>query len=183
MKISDDVAQIAKIINDGGVVAYPTEAVFGLGCRADDEGAIQRVLQIKQRSPDKGMLLIAHELSQLDAYIEPLSESQQLKIKSATIPTTWIVPALQTVSSLLTGQYKSLGIRIIQHQASKQLCQLLKQPLVSTSANISGQPPAYSLTDIGPELAGLIDAVFDAPTGGYEQPSRIIDITTNAVIR
>lgn len=183
MIVSDDATVIARIAQQGGIIAYPTQAMFGLGCCANDITAINKLLTIKQRSADKGLILLASSLSQLDDYILPLTKNQQQKISQTTRATTWLVPAKPDVSPLLMGQYPTIAIRITQHPPTKTLCQLIDHPITSTSANLSGHPPATSAQEIINIFDNKINALLNSPTGNKQRPSTIIDLLNHHIIR
>ncbi len=169
----------------GDVIAYPTEAVFGLGCDPDNLEAVQRVLDVKTRPQDKGVILIASHFSQLEAYVDKtqLSE-QQWQDVCATWPGpfTWIIPKRQEVSPLLSGGRASLAVRVTAHPTVKALCDAVNKPMVSTSANPSGAEPARNLAQID---AYFGDSVFkvDGVVDIHARPSKITDAVTGKVLR
>lgn len=182
--ICSDVMRAAAAINQGAVVAYPTESVYGLGCDPDAQTAVNKILQIKQRPVEKGLILLASELSQLLPYIDyaALSEQQrQLLVTPQARPTTWLVPISAATPPWICGQFSSVAVRLTAHPVVASLCQLIAKPLVSTSANLSGEPPAQSAEQAA-QLAG-VELVFDGPLGGATQTSQIKDISTGQVIR
>jgi len=182
--ISHKPEDLQSIVLGPGIIAYPTEAVFGLGCIASNDKSIEKLISLKRRSPDKGLILIASGLESLEPYILPLTEKQKRTILSETLhPVTWLVPAKSETSCLLTGTHSSLAIRIIKHPPIRQLCQLLKLPLVSTSANLTGQTSALTSTQVQNQFSGKIDGVLDVETGGLTKPSTIMDLLTKKVIR
>jgi len=166
MLISTDVNEIAAIIQQGGIVAYPTEAVFGLGCDPHNPAAVQRLLALKQRSEAKGLIVIAANIAQLANYIsdditdhgcESDCNSKRV-LKKHTLektvsskqnsPTTWLVPANEKVPKWITGQYSSVAVRISTHPACQQLCLAVAYPIISTSANPSGCEPARDIATL-----------------------------------
>lgn len=174
----------ASALKNGGVIAYPTEAVYGLGCHPLDEAAVSHLLALKQRDPGKGLILISDELSRLEPFLQPLSQSERSKIlKSTSKPTTWIVPSQDWVPSWLTGWHGSLAIRITQHPIAAQLCQLANMPIVSTSANIAGHRAARTSLQVRLQFAGQIDALVSGKTDTSAKPSRICDLKTGAILR
>ncbi|WP_427980522.1 Sua5/YciO/YrdC/YwlC family protein [Agarivorans sp.] len=182
--ICSDVQRAAAAISQGAVLAYPTESVYGLGCDPDSQQAVNRILQIKQRPVEKGLILLASELSQLLPYIDyaALSEQQrQLLVTPQARPTTWLVPISAATPPWICGQFSSVAVRLTAHPVVASLCQLIAKPLVSTSANLSGEPPAQSAEQAA-QLAG-VELVFDGPLGGATQTSQIKDISTGQVIR
>ncbi|MGR9106372.1 MAG: Sua5/YciO/YrdC/YwlC family protein [Gammaproteobacteria bacterium] len=129
----------------GGVLAYPTEAVFGLGCDPDNPDAIQTLLKLKDRSPEKGLILIAAEFQQLLPYIDLSAVRDWNKIlKTWPGPITWLIKARPTVPFRLRGNHESIAVRVTAHPLASSLCRAFGKPLVSTSANPGGAPPAKS---------------------------------------
>ena len=189
MLISHDVAEIATIIQDGGVVAYPTEAVFGLGCDPHNQAAVQRLIALKQRDIDKGVIVIAADVAQVKPYISQSStnlERSQLEQKLSSQqahPTTWLIPASATVPPLIRGQYHSVAVRISTHSACQKLCLAIGHPIVSSSANPAGLTAATDIDTICTYFPAGLDAIFDAPLGNYQQTSVIRDAVSNQVLR
>lgn len=173
----------AAVINSGGVIAYPTEAVFGLGCDPFDELAVARILAIKQRSSNKGLILVASDLQQLEACIAPLSAQQQREIASATEPTSWVVPAHPSLPWYVSGAHQGVAIRLIAHPLIKRLCELLDGPIVSTSANHQGRTPARTALQVRCWLGDDVDYVLPGRTMGLAAPSRIVDLLQQKVLR
>ena len=184
MLISKNPNDIAKIIQQGGVVAYPTEAVFGLGCNPTNQAAVRRLLDIKQRTVDKGLILIAENIEQLSDYINLTSAdiTNKLLLKEQK-PITWLVPSTATAPRWITGKHKSIAIRISQHPACQALCRVCGHSLVSTSANPAQQAPARSKQEVIAYFNHTIDAIFDAPIGEHRTPSEIRDSQTGEIIR
>ncbi|WAF97888.1 Sua5/YciO/YrdC/YwlC family protein [Aeromonas dhakensis] len=176
---------VAALQHDG-VIAYATEAVFGLGCDPDSEAAVQRLLAIKQRPVEKGLILIAADLVQLQDYIDlDLLTSEQLARVEASWPGpfTWIMPARPDTPAWLTGQFDTLAVRVTAHPQVQALCRAFGKPLVSTSANLTGEEPARRLADIGELLASQLAYILPGEVGGQANPSEIKDARTGAVIR
>lgn len=134
----------ARIIAAGGVVAYPTEGVFGLGCDPQNAAAVLRVLSIKNRPLKKGLIVIAAERAQVAAYVSPDPEMEQRIARTWPGPTTWLLPAGPLARPWLTGGSALLAVRVSAHPIAAALCREFGGPIVSTSANLSGKPPARS---------------------------------------
>jgi len=178
------ITDAVDVLKQGGIIAYPTEAVFGLGCLADNTQAIRQLLQLKQRPIDKGLILLAADFSQFEPYISTLNQSILDKLKSTWPgPTTWIVPAASQTSPLIRGQFNSVAIRISAHPIVKALCQQCDKAIISTSANITGQTMTYSVKEVRLQFKDQLDYILDAPLGENKQPSRIIDALTDQIIR
>lgn len=177
--------QSCQLLQQGDVIAYPTEAVFGLGCDPYNQTAVLKILALKNRPIEKGLILIANNFEQLIPYIDlsKVSEQQkQLMLDSWPGAVTWVVPKNKRTPYFLTGQFDSIAIRIPDHPLVRQLCQQFGKPIVSTSANLSGQPPAKTVSDIESQF-GNDFAVLQGETGKRINPSEIRDIKTGEIIR
>jgi L-threonylcarbamoyladenylate synthase len=173
--------KLIQPLQQGGVIAYPTEAVFGLGCDPLNETAVMRLLSLKQRPIDKGLILIAADLSQVADLLLPLSLQQQKHTQASE--TTWIFPAKRTAPKWITGRFNSIAVRITQHPPIKQLCQLVGFALVSTSANLSGQAPAKSAKEVLLQFNDRLDGVLDQEVGMLLKPTEIRDSLSGQVVR
>ena len=164
------------------MLAYPTEGVWGLGCLPDHPDAVRRLLDIKRRDPDKGLILIAARCEDLEPYIHPLDGEQQAKLESPGEPVTWLVPAAESASALLRGTHATQAVRITRHSLCRALC-LEVGALVSTSANPEGTPPAKTSEEVDEMFGSTIDGIVEGPLGGTSGPSEIRDLLTGRVIR
>lgn len=175
-----------SVFKKGGVIAYPTEAVFGLGCDPDNSQAIKKLLKIKSRPVEKGLILLAGDFKQLLPYLD-ISQLSQTQIETALSrwpnSITQVLPAKPNLSPLLTGQFNSIAVRITDHPDVVALCQNTGRPIVSTSANLTGQPPAKTWQQVQQQLANKIDYLLKSDTLGYDSPSQIIDGLTGQVLR
>ncbi|MGO1246210.1 MAG: Sua5/YciO/YrdC/YwlC family protein [Oceanisphaera sp.] len=173
-------------LRQGGVIGYATEAVFGVGCDPDNGDAVQRLLNIKQRPMDKGLVLVAADMSQLLPYLD-LSALPQGRLavilESWPGPNTWIIPAKPEVPSWLKGRFNSLAVRVSAHSQVHDLCLGFNKPLVSSSANKSGEPPARSVSELEQAMGRELDYILPGQTGGLANPSLIRDGITGAVLR
>ncbi len=176
-----DPQEIKPIFNQGGVFAYPTEGVFGLGCDPDNEAAVLKILAFKKRPVNKGLILVASDFSQVEHYLQPLTKEQ----KQFTQPsaTTYIFPALPTAPKWITGDFDSIAIRISKFPLVLDLCESLNSAIVSTSANLSGQEPARTNEEIKNIFGNQIDALFEGETGNAHKPSTIRDSVTGKILR
>ena len=175
-----------EICKAGGVIAYPTEAVFGLGCDPDNQSAVEKLLKIKSRSVDKGLILLAGTFEQLTPYIDCSSFSkQQMEAMLNRWPNgiSQIVPAGPKTKKFISGRFNTVAVRLTTQPDVMQICQQLNKPIVSTSANLSGQVPARIWQQIVPPLSNQIDYLVQGETLGYKQPSKIIDAKTGEIIR
>ena len=174
----------ARCIRAGGVVAYPTEAVYGLGCLPDNGTAVARVLRIKRRSWRKGLLLIAAELEQLERYaVLDASPFVDEILASWPGPHTWVLPARPLTPAWLTGGRHSIAVRLTAHAIARSLCVHAGSALVSTSANLSRRPPLKSALRVRRTLGPALDYVLAGPLGGHRGPTRIRDGMSGRVLR
>lgn len=184
-EIENNFSSVLGALEQQRVIAYPTEAVFGLGCDPDSETAVEALLALKHRPREKGLILIADNFQQLLPYIDEtaLSHGQLQTILAAWPgPVTWVMPAKATTPNWLTGQYSSLAVRVTDHPLVKELCRQFGKPLVSTSANLNGQPPCR-LADEVKQQFGHDFPVLAGNVGGRENPSEIKDALTGHLIR
>ncbi|HUH38404.1 MAG TPA: L-threonylcarbamoyladenylate synthase [Spongiibacteraceae bacterium] len=175
----------ARCLAAGGVVAYPTEGVWGLGCDPFNSAAVQRLQRIKGRSPDKAFILVAAATDQLASLLAPLSQAQREQLDATWPgPLTWIIPdPTGVVPWWVKGSNETIAVRVSAHPWVAALCRAYGGPLVSTSANRSGQPPVRSRWQLQREFRGDIDHVFAGPLGGARGPSEIRDLATGRVLR
>ena len=177
--------EIVKHLKNQQVVAYPTEAVFGLGCNPNSQSAVENLLVLKQRPMSKGLILIAPSLDFLLPFIDEsrlMEEHWQRLTTQYDRPTTWVVPAKTTTPKFLTGDFDSIAVRISQHSAVKLLCEQAGFALTSTSANLTGQPPCHTAQEVKQQF-GTDFPVLDMPVGGAVNQSAVRDILTNKVFR
>ncbi len=175
------IRRTADILLGGGVIAYPTEGVFGLGCLPDDADAVLRVLAIKRRDPSKGLILIADAATTLEGWIA-MSVTAIPNPKPAR-PITWIVPAGPAVLPIVSGMRASVAVRITTHPIARALCSATGSPLVSTSANLAGERPARTRFVLRRKFASLVDFVVPGDCGPAPGPSEIRDLVTDRIVR
>ena len=172
----------ADVLLQGGVIAYPTEGVFGLGCLPDEPLAVVRVLQIKQRDPHKGVILIAATADQLEGWIDA-SVQRSLPEPDPQRPVTWIAPPGPLVTPILRGANAGIAVRLTTHPVAKSLCDAVESPLVSTSANISGRPTARNRHVLRRQFMARVDYIVPGDCGPVSGPSEIRDLQTGKVLR
>ena len=178
--------EAARVLRQGGVIAYPTEAVWGLGCDPDDESAVMRLLAIKQRAVAKGLILAAAEVAQFEGWLDwtVLEPAQAAQVRASWPgPHTWIVPALPRVPRWITGQHQGVAVRVSAHPQVAALSLALGKPLVSTSANVAGAPAPFAWAQLDADVLAQVDAVCDGETGGLSAPTTIRDARTGQVLR
>lgn len=175
--------QAAATLRAGGVVAYPTEAVYGLGCDPLNLEAVLHLLSIKRRDPAKGLILIADDFRRLLPFIHVTAAQRKTLIQSWPGPSTWLVPAQDWVPEWLTGQHDTLAIRVSAHPLVAALCREADMPIVSTSANLAGRPPARNALQVRNRLAGQVDFLLTGRTGGALRPTAIRDLASGKLVR
>lgn len=178
--------QATAALQRGGVIAYPTEAVWGLGCDPRDEAAVLRLLALKQREVDKGLILVAASEAQLAPYIDmlQLGEAQRAAVRASWPgPHTWIVPASRSAPRWITGAHAGIAVRVSAHPVVVALCDAFGGALVSTSANRAGDPAPSELASLDPRIVAGVDAAVAGETGGLVRPTGIRDAATGAVLR
>ena len=179
-------ADTVVALQRGGVVAYPTEAVWGLGCDPRDEAATLRLLALKQREVEKGLILIAADEAQLAPYIDmaALDGAQRAAVRASWPgPHTWIVPASVAAPRWITGAHAGIAVRVSAHPPVVELCRAYGGALVSTSANRAGQPAAHGFDQLDPAIVAGVDAVLAGETGGLQRPTDIRDARTGIALR
>lgn len=176
----------ARLLHQGGVVAYPTEAVWGLGCDPFDPQALVRLLAIKQRPAAKGMIVIAADLAQVHSHLrwEALPDARRTQVLASWPgPNTWLIPCAESVPHALRGEHDTLAVRITDHPIAAALCRAFGGPIVSTSANRAGETPARRIEDLAPDLLDALDGWVAGETGARAQPSTIRDARDGQIIR
>jgi L-threonylcarbamoyladenylate synthase len=173
----------ARALRAGGVVAYPTEAVFGLGCDPLNRSAVLRLLAIKQRPMAKGLILIASRLEQLLPFLHPLAADVEQRLRETWPgPVTWLLPACPAAPRWLRGRHSKLAVRVTAHPLAAALCEAFGGPIVSTSANASGRSPARSTLQTRLRCPG-VDLILSGATGGLARPTPIRDALSGEVHR
>ena len=174
----------AHAIAAGGVIAHPTEGVWGLACDPFDWRAVARVLALKSRPADKGLLLLADGLEQVAELVGPLSDAEAQRLqKTASHPVTWVVPATHLAPEWVRGAHTTLALRLTRHDQCRALLQAWGGPLVSTSANPAGCKPAANALRVRTYFGRAIDYLLPGPLGDAAGPSEIRDLRTGQVIR
>jgi L-threonylcarbamoyladenylate synthase len=181
--LKTDARGLRHFLQSGGVIAYPTESIFGLGCDPGNRRAVQRILRIKGRPQRKGLILIASHLAQLNHYIAPLNSTQIARISEThSKPHTWLVPSAEDCPKWITGRHKTIAVRITTHPLSASLCQGSGMALVSTSANRSGGRPVKTVRECY-KLFGAQVKIIRGLVGKARKPSTIQDLASGKIIR
>lgn len=180
------IGESVAALKQGGVIAYPTEAVWGLGCDPFNEAAVMRLLAIKQRDVVKGLILVAGDRTQLDGLLDwsALPADRLVAVDASWPgPNTWIVPATVRVPRWIIGAHSGVAVRVSAHPTVAALCEEFGGPLVSTSANRAGEPPAFHRAELDRGLLAQLDGASEGETGGLTTPSSIRDALTGQILR
>ncbi|MCW8887181.1 MAG: L-threonylcarbamoyladenylate synthase [Motiliproteus sp.] len=177
--------QAVRILRHGGVIAYPTEAVWGLGCDPWDRDAVMRILAIKKRPVEKGLILVASDLDQLGPLVANLSCSERLLLEQkSNHPTTWIIPDESNfIPYWIKGLHQEVAVRVSDHSGVKRLCRHYDGMLVSTSANLAGQPEATNQHQLRSMLGRSFDYLLPGTLGGFNRPSEIKVLRSGQTLR
>jgi L-threonylcarbamoyladenylate synthase len=179
-------ADAVSALRAGGVVAYPTEAVWGLGCDPRQRGACERLFAITQRPPTQGVLLIASDFAELEPYIDlPAVPLTALDRALATWPGphTWIFPRSASAPEWVAGAHNGIAVRVTAHPPAAALCRAFAGALVSTSANRHGEPALRSADEVRQIFGDQVDAILNGPLGGLERPTPIRDAISGVSVR
>lgn len=173
-----------RLLNDGAVIAYPTEAVYGLGCDPLNAQAVMRLLKLKQRPVEAGLILIAADFAQVEPFLQPLTSAVRRKLFATWPgPVTWLLPARPEVPAWLRGRHATLAVRVTAHAGTAALCRSFGGALISTSANPRGREPARSILQVRRYFGDTLDYLLPGPLGGRSLPSEIRDAATGRVLR
>ncbi|MCY4050423.1 MAG: Sua5/YciO/YrdC/YwlC family protein [Gammaproteobacteria bacterium] len=178
------IAQGARIIRGGGVIAYPTEGCYGLGCNPMDIDAVKRILSIKRRDYRKGLILISDHVKRLEYYFRCFPEVTKNEILTSWPgPVTWLLPARKNVPKIIRGEHQSIALRVSDHPSVRMLCQQSNMAIVSTSANRSSQQPHRLQKTVLNEFKDDIDGVVEGRIGQRRTPSIIRNGLDGSMIR
>jgi len=182
MTSRDSIRKAVQVLHGGGIIAYPTEGVFGLGCLPEDVAAVTRILEIKKRDPAMGLVLIASDMEQLRSWTALPPDAPPLESTNDR-PVTWIVPATDETPLLVRGSHPGLAVRLTAHPVARELCEAAGSALVSTSANLHGRPPARNRHVLRRRFGTLVDYVVPGDCGPAAGPSEIRDLATGRILR
>lgn len=184
MNRQDDIKKAVEVMKNGGVILYPTDTVWGIGCDATNAEAVAKVYKIKQRDDSKALICLVDSNARLQRYVRNAPEVAWNVMELATKPTTVIFDEAVNLAHNLIAEDGSIAMRITNEEFSKELCYRFQKPIVSTSANISGQPAAQNYCDISEELLNAVDYVCFSRRQEHKPhtPSSIIKIKNNGEI-
>ncbi len=179
--LRDEVAKAFKIVQEGGIILYPTDTIWGIGCDAANTEAVQRIYRLKQRDEAKSMIILLDSDNKLQSYISEVPDIAYDLIEFAENPLTLVMPGAKNLSPAIINSDGTVGIRVTSHPFCQQLIQRLRRPLVSTSANISGKPSPQYFSQIEQEIIDGVDYVVDIDQHSMEikNPSTIMKLSPN----
>ncbi|WP_273455318.1 L-threonylcarbamoyladenylate synthase [Nevskia ramosa] len=178
------IAIAAALLKQGGVIVYPTEAVWGVGCDPQNHKAVMRLLAMKNREWQKGLILIASDIEQVEPYID-MPSRMAWRRATATWPgaSTWVFPATDYCPMWISGERSTVAVRVTAHPLAARLCEEFGGAIVSTSANRAGDPPARSASDARIALRNRFDLLVPGALGGLDQPTIIRDSANGNILR
>ncbi len=181
---AESLRQAVRVIAEGGIVAYPTESCYGLGCDPRQHRTVRRLLRLKRRPRALGLIILAGDIEQLHGYID-LRTSPMLErvVRTWPGPHTWLLPARPSVSVWIRGRHASVAVRVTAHPGAAVLCRRARRAIVSTSANRHGRPPARSAAGVRREFGDDVDFVLEGTLGGLASATEIRDAVDNSLVR
>jgi L-threonylcarbamoyladenylate synthase len=178
------IRRIAQMLHQGAVIAYPTEAVWGLGCDPANRIGVERILELKRRPMSKGLILVAASIEQFAPYLTQLTQAQRKSLESSWPgPVTWLVPDGGVAPPWVRGDHSAVALRVSAHPVVAGLCRAFGGPLVSTSANRAGMREARDATTVRRQFGRALDAIAPGRIGTSARPSEIRDLLTGVVLR
>lgn len=184
-KMTEDIRKACEVLEQGGLILYPTDTIWGIGCDATNEAAVQRVYELKKRADHKAMLVLIDSEAKLDRYVEEVPDIAWDLIEVADKPLTIIYSGAKNLAPGLIGEDGSIGIRITQEVFSKRLCERFRRPLVSTSANLSGEPSPANFQQISDEIKAGVDYIvtYRQDDTSMAAPSNILKLGAGGEIQ
>lgn len=182
--MQEDIKEACRIMQQGGVILYPTDTIWGIGCDATNEEAVKRVYEIKKRVDSKALLILVDSSVKIDFYVSDVPEIAWDLIDLADKPLTIIYSGARNLAKNLLAEDGSVGIRVTSEQFSKRLCERFRKAIVSTSANMSGQPSPATFAEISPEIIAAVDYVvkYRQDDMSKPKPSSIIKLGAGGLI-
>ncbi|MEY2799587.1 MAG: hypothetical protein RI934_575 [Bacteroidota bacterium] len=179
MNYAEEIKKTIPHLTAGNTILYPTDTIWGLGCDARNEAAVEKIIALKKRPPHKSFVLLLDNEQKLQSYIQEVPEIVWNLIEYADRPLTLILPGAKNLAKNAINEDGSIGIRIIKAGFANQLIQRFKFPIVSTSINISGEAAAIDRADISDYFINAVDYTCEINESGTGQPSTIMKIATN----
>ncbi len=184
MKQEDDIRKAVEVMKQGGIILYPTDTVWGIGCDATNPEAVAKIYKLKQRDDSKALICLVDSDNRLQRYVRNVPDVAWQLLDAVEKPTTLILDNAVNLAPNLIAEDGSIGIRITKEAFSKELCYRFQKAIVSTSANISGQPAAQNYGDIAPEILEGVDYVCFARRQEHKPhtPSSIIKLEEDGTV-
>jgi L-threonylcarbamoyladenylate synthase len=178
------ISQAAQCLYEGEIIAYPTEAVYGLGCDPGNEAAVKRLLALKDRPAEAGLILVADVFERFEPFIQPVSNANRERAMATWPgPVTWLFPRGEGVPGWLAGEHETVALRITAHPVCRALCSAFNGAIVSTSANPRYLDPARSAAQVEQYFDSALCGILAGELGGEASPSEIRDLASGRVIR
>jgi L-threonylcarbamoyladenylate synthase len=179
--LKEEINKALEILKSGGVILYPTDTIWGLGCDATNEAAVDKILKIKNRPAEKSLIVLLDTDNKLQSYINEIPEVAYDLIEYAENPLTIIFSGAKNMAKNVINSDGSVGIRVVKHDFCTQLIQRFRKPIVSTSANLSGEPSPKFFDDINPEILDAVDYVvdFEQENRSVKKPSTIMKLSSS----
>jgi L-threonylcarbamoyladenylate synthase len=183
--MTEDINKALEVLRKGGIILYPTDTVWGIGCDATNAEAVKKIFDVKKRDAQKPMLVLMDSANRLASYVKEVPEISYDLIELTTKPLTIIYDGAKNLANNLVAADGSIGIRITEESFSKMLCQRFNKPIVSTSANLSGQPTPHSFNQITDEIKNGVDYIVNYRQTEYTPVTRsgIIKLGTNGTVK
>ncbi len=185
MNYNEEIKKAIEVMRNGGVILYPTDTIWGIGCDATNEEAVKKVYEIKKRADSKALICLVDSEAKIDFYVKDVPPVAWDLIELSTKPLTVIYDGARNLAPNLLAEDGSVGIRVTNEEFSKQLCFRFRKAVVSTSANISGEPSPKSFTDISDEIKNAVDYIVGVRQNekGGVKPSSIIKLGAGGVVQ
>ncbi|MBP3517640.1 MAG: threonylcarbamoyl-AMP synthase [Parabacteroides sp.] len=183
--MTEDIQKACEIMQAGGIILYPTDTIWGIGCDATNEKAVQKVYELKKRMDNKAMLVLIDTTAKLDRYVSDVPDIAWDLIEVADKPLTIIYSHAKNLAGNLLGEDGSVGIRVTNEEFSRRLCERFRKPLVSTSANVSGEPSPANFSEVSDVIKNGVDYIVNYRQAdmGKAEPSNIIKLGDGGVIQ
>lgn len=181
----EDIKKAVDVLKEGGILLYPTDTVWGIGCDATNEKAVERIYNIKKRSDSKSMLVLLEDPGLILSYVDEIPDVAWDLLELSVKPTTIIYDGAKNLAKNLVASDGSIGIRITKEAFSSELIKHFRRPIVSTSANISGDPTPRNFGEISPEIVAAVDYVvnFRQTDTSKPSPSSIIKLGASGLVK
>ena len=183
--MTEDIKKACEVMAAGGIILYPTDTIWGIGCDATNEKAVQRVYELKRRTDNKAMLVLMDSEAKLDRYVSDVPDIAWDLISVSDKPLTIIYSSAKNLATNLLGADGSVGIRITNEEFSKKLCERFRNPLVSTSANVSGEPSPANFSEVSEVIKEGVDYIVSYRQGDMSKaaPSGIIKLGAGGLVQ